>query len=161
MDHTMILMQKLYKQNEKTTKDQSISAARLREPSSPEAPVDGDVVVQQDIGQASFGAVLCDDADVGNLDGTTDEFAQIGVVQLPVVNMKNIYKLQKLLPPDGEKTFSCQQISVVFCPSAGFCSPNFFHLLPDGLRQGEMFILDAFHCHRPPVTATQSRSSNH
>lgn len=33
----------------------------------PEAPVDGDVIVQQDIRQASFGAVLCDDADVRDL----------------------------------------------------------------------------------------------
>lgn len=55
---------------------------------SPEAPVDGDVVIQQDIGQASFGAVLSDDADVGDLNGPTDEFAQIGMVQLPVANRK-------------------------------------------------------------------------
>ncbi len=42
---------------------------------SPEAPVDGDVIIQQDIRQASFGAVLCDDADVGDLDGSTNELA--------------------------------------------------------------------------------------
>lgn len=42
---------------------------------SPEAPVDGDVIIQQDIRQASFGAVLCDDGDVGDLDGPTDELA--------------------------------------------------------------------------------------
>lgn len=42
---------------------------------SPEAPVDGDVIIQQDVRQASFGAVLCDDSDEGDLDGTTNEFA--------------------------------------------------------------------------------------
>lgn len=42
---------------------------------SPEAPVDGDVVIQQDIRQASFGAVLCDDADIRDLNGATNELA--------------------------------------------------------------------------------------
>lgn len=42
---------------------------------SPEAPVDGDVFIKQDIGQTSFGAILCDDADVGNFDRTTNELA--------------------------------------------------------------------------------------
>lgn len=40
-------------------------------------------------------------------------------------------------------------------PSAGFSSPNFLHLLPDGFGEGEMFVLDPFHCHHPPITATQ------
>lgn len=42
---------------------------------SPEAPVDGHFLIQQDIWQASFRAVLCDDADVGDLNGTTNELA--------------------------------------------------------------------------------------
>lgn len=41
----------------------------------PEAPVDWDVIIQQDVRQASFGAVLRDDAHVGHLDGTTNELA--------------------------------------------------------------------------------------
>lgn len=43
--------------------------------SSPEAPVDGNVIIQQYIRQTSFRAVLCDDADVGDVDGATDKFA--------------------------------------------------------------------------------------
>lgn len=50
----------------------------------PEAPVDGDVVIQQDVRQASFGTVLCDDAHVRDFDGTAYKFAQVGVVQLSV-----------------------------------------------------------------------------
>lgn len=42
---------------------------------SPEAPVNGDVVIEQDIRQASFGAVLRDYTDVGDLDTTADKFA--------------------------------------------------------------------------------------
>lgn len=41
----------------------------------PESPVDGDVIIQQDIRQASFGAVLCDDAHIRYLNGATDELA--------------------------------------------------------------------------------------
>lgn len=41
----------------------------------PEAPVDGDVIVQQDIAQASFRAVFCDDADVRHLDRPANELA--------------------------------------------------------------------------------------
>lgn len=54
----------------------------------PEAPVDGDVVIQQDVGQASFGTELRDDAHVRDLDGTTDKFAQVGVVQLSVFKIQ-------------------------------------------------------------------------
>lgn len=49
----------------------------------PEAPVDGDVVVEQDVRQTSFGTVLRDDANVRHLDAAADELAQIGVVQFP------------------------------------------------------------------------------
>lgn len=49
----------------------------------PEAPVDGDVVIQQHVRQASFGAVLCDDTDVRDFNRTADKFAEIGMVQLP------------------------------------------------------------------------------
>lgn len=42
---------------------------------SPEAPVNGDVVIEQDIRQASFGAVLRDNTDVGDLDTPTNKFA--------------------------------------------------------------------------------------
>lgn len=50
----------------------------------PEAPVDGDVVVEQDVRQAPFGTELRDDAHVRDFDGTAHEFAQVGVVQLSV-----------------------------------------------------------------------------
>lgn len=49
----------------------------------PEAPVDGDVVIQQHVRQAPFGAVLRDDTDVRHLNRTADKFAEIGMVQLP------------------------------------------------------------------------------
>lgn len=52
----------------------------------PEAPVDGDVIIQQDVREAPFGAVLCDDAHVRDLDGAAYKFAQVGVVQLSVSN---------------------------------------------------------------------------
>lgn len=51
----------------------------------PEAPVDGDVVIQQDVRQASFGTVLCDDAHVRDFNGPAYKFAQVGVVQLSVI----------------------------------------------------------------------------
>lgn len=54
----------------------------------PEAPVDGDVIIQQDVRQAPFRTVLCDDAHVWDLDGTADKFAQVGVVQLSVSNQR-------------------------------------------------------------------------
>lgn len=44
----------------------------------------------------------------------------------------------------------------LFSP-AGLFSPNFLHLLPDGFREGKVFVLDVFHCHHPPITATQTR----
>lgn len=34
-----------------------------------------------------------------------------------------------------------------------FSLPNLFHLLPDGFREGEVFVLDVFDCHCPPITA--------
>ena len=52
---------------------------------TPEAPVDGDVPVQQDVRQASLGTVVRDDADVGHLDRASDELGQIWVVQFPGV----------------------------------------------------------------------------
>lgn len=42
---------------------------------SPEAPVNGDVVIEQDVRQASFGAVLRDNTDVGDFDTAADKFA--------------------------------------------------------------------------------------
>lgn len=42
---------------------------------TPEAPVDRDVIIQQDIRQASFGAELCYDADVRDFNGSTNELA--------------------------------------------------------------------------------------
>lgn len=84
----MLLNYKLFKKltqrkkKEKPRKDQNIilKFRRLKIKLcviflSPEAPVDGDVIIQQDVRQASFGAVLCDDSDEGDLDGTTNEFA--------------------------------------------------------------------------------------
>lgn len=49
----------------------------------PETPVDGNVVIQQYIRQAPLGAVLRDDTDVRHFDGATNEFAEIGMIQLP------------------------------------------------------------------------------
>lgn len=49
----------------------------------PETPVDGNVVIQQYIRQAPLGAVLCDDTEVRYFDGATNEFAEIGMIQLP------------------------------------------------------------------------------
>lgn len=34
-----------------------------------------------------------------------------------------------------------------------FSLPNLFNLLPDGFREGEMFVLDVFDRHSPPITA--------
>lgn len=34
-----------------------------------------------------------------------------------------------------------------------FSLPNLFNFLPDGFREGKMFVLDVFDCHRPPVAA--------
>lgn len=41
--------------------------------------------------------------------------------------------------------------------SAGLSSPNFLHLLPDGFREGKVFVLDVFHRHHPPITVTQTK----
>lgn len=49
----------------------------------PETPVDGNIVIQQDIRQAPLGTVLCDDTDVRHFDGAANEFAEIGMIQLP------------------------------------------------------------------------------
>lgn len=49
----------------------------------PETPVDGNVVIEQHIRQAPFGAVLCDDTDVWHLDRAANELAEIGMIQLP------------------------------------------------------------------------------
>lgn len=49
----------------------------------PETPVDGNVVIQQYIRQAPLGAVLRDDTDVRHFDGAANEFAEIGMIQLP------------------------------------------------------------------------------
>lgn len=62
------------------------------------------------------------------------------------------HKLQEVFFHLGNKTLLCQK--------KVFSSPNLFHLLPDGFREGEMFILDVFHCHRPPITARPLRSSS-
>lgn len=50
---------------------------------SPEPPVDWHILIQEDISQASFGAVLSDDTDVGDLNGTTNKLGEIWVIQFP------------------------------------------------------------------------------
>jgi hypothetical protein len=34
----------------------------------------------------------------------------------------------------------------------GVYSPHFFHLPPDSFGEGEVFILDVFHCYSPSIT---------
>lgn len=113
----------------------------------PEAPVDGDVVVQQDVRQAPFGTVLCDDAHVRHFDGAAYKFAQVGVVQL---SARPRYKGQI-------RVCVCACVLMKEDLNQGatprFFLPNLFNLLPDGFREGEMFVLDVFDGHCPPITA--------
>lgn len=118
----------------------------------PEAPVDGNVIIQQHVRQAPFGAVLRDDTDIRDLNRTADKFAEIGVVQLPE---------DKMVIKWFNRHCQWGLILLVFpgflFSSAGLSSPNFLHLLPDGFREGKVFVFDVFHRHHPPITATQTR----
>lgn len=51
--------------------------------SSPEAPVDWDLLVKKDIVKASLWAILCYYGDVWNLNTASNKLAEIGVIQFP------------------------------------------------------------------------------
>lgn len=46
----------------------------------PKSPVDGNIFIQENISEASFRAVLCDDADERNLDGASNELSQVWMI---------------------------------------------------------------------------------
>lgn len=55
----------------------------------PEAPVQRNVFIEQNITQAAFGAVLCHDGNIWHFYTTSNEFAEIGMVKFPVKINKN------------------------------------------------------------------------
>lgn len=51
--------------------------------SSPEAPVQGDLLVQEDVMETSLWAVLCYYGNVGHVDASADELTQVRMIELP------------------------------------------------------------------------------
>lgn len=110
----------------------------------PEAPVERDLLVEQHVVQASFGAVLRYYGNVGRLDAASDELAQVGVIELPAGRAE---RRVEHVRDDLEHVDVC-------------VSPDLFDLLSDGLGQRESLGLDPLDGHRSAVAAAQTRISS-
>lgn len=56
----------------------------------PETPVQRNIIIEEHITQAAFGAVLCDKGNIWNFYTTSNEFAEIGMIKFPVkINKKH------------------------------------------------------------------------
>jgi hypothetical protein len=67
------------------------SASNVSSKGEPEPPVQGDVVVLKDIVQTSFWSVFRDDSNVRRLDSSSNELAEVWMVNLSTKNNTGNY----------------------------------------------------------------------
>lgn len=119
------------------------TAPYLQVITSPETPVQRDLLVKKNVVKASFWAVLCHYGNVWHFNAATNKFAQVGVIELPGRRDRE----SKQHNPRRHKVTS----------DRGMCSlPDLFHFLSDGFGQRESLCLNPLDGHRPAVTGGES-----